>query len=108
MDWNIYKLIRESYNGGASGAYQINRDENWRMILVGTYNFDNGYEEIKRLTRTDPEWLKWEYNEYQMESYLLNPANIHRRTYHLIQRGDMDRTRRLISDALTKDGVDVQ
>jgi hypothetical protein len=108
MAWCIYKLFREERITSATGAFKINRDENWRLAKVFEGDHDAGITELYRLTKTDPEWRRWQYDDSVMINYCNNTKTIHRRMYHLIQKHEINILRQQIVDGLKQDGIDVQ
>ncbi len=107
MSFAIYKLIRTASGGSTSGAYQINRDEEWRLVKVNEGEYQTMYDELVKLTKTDPEWLRWNYDSDVMDSFITNPATVHLRTFHLVERGHLNDLRKTITELLVRDGVEV-
>jgi hypothetical protein len=107
MSYCIYKLIREPSGGSASGAYKINREEEWRLAKVNKKDLETMQAELMRLTAGDPEWLRWNYDINVMPRFVKNPDTIHKRTYHLVDRGGLDELRKKIKQMLLKDGIEV-
>ncbi len=107
MSYCIYKLNRTASGGGTSGAYKINRDEDWQLIKVNEGDYEAMHAELVRLTQQDSEWLRWNYDLSVLDSFITNPATIHKRTYHLVERGHVAELRKTITDLLKRDGVEV-
>jgi hypothetical protein len=107
--FSIYRLTRENDKGSTSGAYQVNRKEVWGFTLLQTFSsYSDAYDYLKELTLKEPNFVHQRYTADQLESYLHNPEQLHRRTYHLAQRSDLEQIREQIIHLLQKDGVKVE